>query len=273
MAGLSISRAWDETKARIAADGKLMMAVAAALVLLPQTIVVLVGPPEMLSGATPGRGFNLLVFAAAMAGLVAQIAVVRLAIGPATSVGESIGHGARRLLPAFGALFLIACLLVLAAIPVVLLLVGVEALEAAAAGAPPAGVGLAMLVIVILAILIGARFLMIIPVASTEAGGPIRILKRSWELASGQYPRLVGFILLVVVVVLIFSLAVQLGAGTVVNLFFDISPFSVGALAYGLVFGAVQAAYSVVISVLLARIYLQLAGRDSLEVSVPSSGT
>ena len=51
------------------------------------------------------------------------------------------------------------------------------------------------------------------------------------------------------------------------------NPGSLAALILGLVTGVVQATYTVVISVMLARIYLQLAGRDGAQVSVPSSGT
>lgn len=273
MAGLSISQAWEETKARIAADGKLLMAVAAATVLLPQAVVSVVGPPELLSGVRPAGGFNLLVFAAAFIGLIGQLAIVRLAVGPATSVGDSIAHGARRFLPALGALFLLFVLMFLITIPIVLLLVGVSDLESAAAGNPTGAVSLAALIIVVIGILIGSRFLMIMPVAASESGGPIHIIKRSWNLVKGHYLKLVAFVLLLVIAVVVLTLAVQFGAGAVIGLVFDISPFSAGALIYGLLFGALQAFYAVIISVLLARIYLQLTGGELERVSVPTSGT
>lgn len=273
MAALSISQAWEETKARIAADGKLMMAVALALILLPQTIVALIGPPEALSGVKPAGWFNLLVFVATLATLVGQVAIARLAIGPATHVGGAIGHGARRLLPLFAAFVLLALGLFLIAIPLVLLVAGTGALDAAATGAPSGALGVAVLLLLVLAILIGARFLLIIPVAAAEPGGPIHLLKRSWALASGHYAKLIGFVILLLVVVAILSLAVQFGGGSLIQLFFDISPFSIGALLYGLLFGALQAVYAVGITVLLARMYLQLVGRDSIDVTVPKSGT
>lgn len=278
MAGLSISRAWDETKARIAADGKLMMAVALALILLPQAVIALTGPPEPLSGVELPAWINLLVLLATLATLVGQVAIARLAIGPATDVGGAISHGAKRLLAVIGALLLLAIALFLIAVPLVLLFAGTGAFDAAAAGAPSGALGIAVLLLLVLAILIGARFLLIIPVAAAEPGGPIHILKRSWSLAGGHYAKLVGFIILLLIVVSILSLAVQFGGGTLIQLFFDISPFSVGALLYGLLFGALQAAYAVGTTVLLARMYLQLvdrdlADRDSAGVTVPKSGT
>lgn len=272
MAGLSISQAWEETKARITADGKLLMAVAAATVLLPQAIVSVIGPPELLSGVRPPGAFNLLVFAAALIGVIGQLAIIRLAIGPATSVGEAIAHGARRFVWAILALLLLVVLMFLITIPIVLLLVGVGDLEAVAAGTPSGAVTLAALVIVVLGILIGARFLMIMPVASAEPGGPIHILKRSWSLVSGHFLKLIAFVVLLVIVVVVLTLAVQFGAGAIISILFDIRPFSAGALLYGLLFGGLQAFYAIVISVLLARIYLQLSGPADT-VSVPSSGT
>lgn len=273
MAALSISNAWEETKSRIAVDGKLMITVAAATVLLPQAIVTLMSPPEMLSGQSPPGWLNLAVFAAAIMGLVGQLAIIRLALGPATSVGEAVSHGARRFLPALAALLLLAIAIGLLAIPLVILFAGFGGLEAAAAGAPSPMVGIAALIIVVLGVLLGARFMMVMPVSAAEAGGPIHILRRSWSLASGHYFKLVAFVILILIAVLAISLAVQLGGGSVIALIFDVSPFSAGALLYGLLFGAAQAAYAVAFSVMLARIYLQLSGGEPASVSVPKSGT
>jgi hypothetical protein len=273
MAALSISQAWEETKARIASDGRLMMVVAAALILLPQTMVTLIAPPEMLSGIRPPNSFLWLAFVAALIGMVGQLAIIRLALGPATSVGEAMVLGAKRFLPAMVALLFLTLLLFAIAIPAVLLLAGTGGFDAAATGQGTGGLGIAILVILIAAILIGARFVMVLPVAAAEAGGPISILKRSWALARGHYLRLVAFIGLLIVVLLFVTLAVQIVAGLILNLLFEFEPFSVGALFYGLIAGAAQAALTVVFSVMLARIYLQLAGRGSLDVTVPNSGS
>ncbi|QNM82859.1 hypothetical protein H8M03_00330 [Sphingomonas sabuli] len=275
MAGLSISKAWEDSKARLAADGKLMVAVALALIMLPQAVVVLAAPPAALSGAEPGGESSALMLAATILALVGQLAIARLAIGPATSVGDSIAHGFKRLLPLIGAVLILALVVILIAIPLTMLLVGVDGLEAAAAGGTAtSGLGLTVLLLVIIALLVGARFLLLVPVATAEPGGPIHILKRCSALVSGHYIKLIGFVLLLLILLMIITLAIQLGGGSLIQLFLDIKPFSVGALLYGLLVSALQAAIAVPFSVLVSQIYLQLAGGgDSETVSVPSSGT
>jgi uncharacterized metal-binding protein len=51
-----------------------------------------------------------------------------------------------------------------------------------------------------------------------------------------------------------------------------IQPLSTSALILALVQAAVSAAVSTLFAVMLARIYLQLAGRGEAQASVPSSG-
>lgn len=275
MAGLSISRAWDETKARIASDGRLMAIVAAALLLLPQALVSTLAPPEQLSGVKPPGVLTLAALAVALVGMVGQIAIIRLALAESISVGEAILHGLKR----FGPVFLAAVLLIIAICIVlvpILLLFGLAG--AITTDDPTQMTGNALLaatLIVILAVLIAPRFLMLMPVATAEAGGPIHILKRSWALGSGHYFRLLGFMLIVLVAAVVIVMATEFVAGSVLRIAFgDLEPMSLGALLYGLVFGAFQAALAVVMSVMLARIYVQLAGGAAgAAATVPHSGT
>jgi hypothetical protein len=51
-----------------------------------------------------------------------------------------------------------------------------------------------------------------------------------------------------------------------------VEPLSVAALLVSLVSAIANAAVVTVLTVMLARIYVQLSGRESLDVSVPSSG-
>ena len=53
----------------------------------------------------------------------------------------------------------------------------------------------------------------------------------------------------------------------------DITPFSLSALVFAIVMAAAQAAFTVLASLMLARVYVQLVGGGEAEVSVPSSGT
>jgi hypothetical protein len=274
MAALSVSRAWDEAKARIAADGRLFTIVAAALLLLPQAIVAAVAPPQELSGIAPPGWANVLALIAGIFGIVGQIAIIRLAQVPATSVGEAISHGLKRLLPVLGAVILLCIAIFIVAVPLMLLFGGAGAIEAAERGAADPAILTAVLIILVLALLIAPKFLMMMPVATAERGGPLHIIKRSWSLSRGHYFRLLGFMLLILVAAVVIVIATQFVAGTVLLAIFDeLTPLSLGALLFALLFGAAQAAFAAVISIILARIYLQLAGGDPVEASVPKSGT
>lgn len=270
---LSISRAWDETRARVAADGKLLTIVALALIALPAAIAGLITPPPGLSGLEPPSWMPLLTLLVALIGIVGQIAIIRLVLGP-ISVGEAIGRGFRRLLAAFLAFLLFGIAMAIILIPLILLMVSPDELQSAAHGTPTPGAGGAVLVAVLVVVVIAARFQLTMAVATAEEGGPIRILRRSWDLSKGHYWRLLGFLLIVLVTAFVVLLISQLLAGILAKtLFGDISPFSVAALVVALVTGVAQAAFSTVVSVMLARIYVQLSGRAAAAATVPSSGT
>jgi hypothetical protein len=272
MAALSISRAWEETKARIAVDGKHLCLVAAALVALPQALLGVLAPPQQLSGVSPPAWVDLAVLVAACIGFIGQIAIVRLALGPG-SVGEAIGRGAKRLLPVLGTLFIIGFAIGVVAIIAVLLVVPADKIASVGSGGDSSAVATAAMIILIVAMLVGARFLMLTPVAAAEAGGSIHILKRSWALGKGHYLRFLGLTALLIVAVLLISMAALFGIGTVILLIFEISPLSVGALLYALAIAACQSLFAIILCVMLARLYLQLAGREPAGAGVPRSGT
>jgi hypothetical protein len=272
MSTLSISKAWEESKAIAARDGRLIAAVALALVLLPEAIFGVMAPPPALSGeAAPSwaTGLSLIV---AVIGIVGQIAIIKLSLGPATSVGESIAHGFRRVLPALAALCVFV--LPLAAILVALLVAigGTSAVESLGSSTPQPGVAGMILLFVAIVFAISIRFQMVVPVATAETSNPIEILKRSWELTRGHYWRLLGFLmaaLLFAVVVLLFA---QIVGGILGRIAFgDTKPFTIGALVVALISAAAQAAFTCLVGVMLARIYVQLSGRGT--AGVPKSGT
>lgn len=275
MSKLSISHAWDETRGVLARDGRLLASVALALILLPQVIMGVMAPPKELSGQEPPSWIAAVAIVVALIGVVAQVAMVRLAIRHGTSVGEAIGHGAKRFLSAFAAILIVVFALVLLAVLLMVAVAGPEQVTAMAQGAPQPGVAIVLLGIMLLALLIGVRIQLVVPVASEEGGGPIRVLSRSWQLTAGNYWRMLAFLLLVLVCAVISIVVAGMVGGMLSRLIFgDIEAWSVGALLLALFTAAVQAAFSVVISVMLARIYVQVAGgdRDQLvEPSVPNS--
>ena len=100
MTKLSISQAWDESRAVIARDGALLTTIALALFVLPGVISD-IATPLAPPGELPKPGYWIVLTALALlVALVGQLAVIRLAIGSGLTVGEAIRHGARRV-PAY----------------------------------------------------------------------------------------------------------------------------------------------------------------------------
>ena len=275
MARLSLSRAWDETKAVLAAEGKLITSVALALLVLPAAIAGTVAPSALLTGNEPPGWAGPLAMLVALISLAGQVAITRFALGPTTTVGEAIGHGFRRALPAFAAAFLLGIVVGLILICVLFVLVGVEGVDNLAKGVASPQAGGAVLLTGLFAILIGARFQLIAPVATAERGGPIHLLKRSWALTRGHYWRVLAFLALSIFVLIVVILYLApIAAGILVKVLFgEVEALSAGALVAALIMAAVQAVFSSILAVMLARIYAQLSGPVHDDVSVPSSGT
>ena len=274
MAALSISKAWEESKARIAADGRLMTIVAAALIVLPGLIVEVISPSSIRTQSTFLE--SILVLISSLLALIGQLSIIRLAIAPSVSVGEAIGHGARRM-----PIYLLAAILLTIGFILALIPFGVAAY---AAGVPfdrsseqvflqsPVALLLSLLYLALL-ICIAIRMLMSSPVASEEEAGPVQILRRSWELTRGHWWRLFGFMIMFILGALILIAAVNWGVTAVaVILFGPVEPMSVSALLIGLFDSVVNGVVTTILAVMLARIYLQLTGRAAVAVSAPRSG-
>jgi hypothetical protein len=267
MRGLSISAAWEETKAILARDGSLMAAVALALIVLPQVVLAVAGAPVGPDSSALSR---LIYVAVVLLGLVAQIALNRMAIGSAVVVKEAIGEGFVRLMPVMAVFVILIVGLVLVTMVLALLLGAAGLATLKAAGQPPASI---VAVLVILTALTFAIFQLAFPLAAVETGNPIRLISRSWQLARGHYFRLLGFVVTVFIGLGLVVIATQVGLGSVIVLLLgQPNPGSLSALVLGLIAGIIQAAFTVVTAVMLARIYVQLAGRGGAQPSVPSSG-
>lgn len=267
MAKLSISKAWDEVRAIIARDGSLLMTIALALFVLPGVIAEMV-TPDAPAGEFPPIGYwTAVTIAALLIALVGQLAVIRLGTGSRATVGEAIGDGARRT-PAYlaaGLIWLLPFLLIGAA------LLGIVARDPENVSAP-ATIGLLLLVCVMLYFAI--RMLMTSAVASNESANPLAIVRRSWALTRGHALRLLGFFL----VFLLGALVVVAAVGAITGILAELAlggtePMSVGALLVSLVTQIVSAAVSVLLMLMIARIYVQLAGGGPAEATVPHSGT
>lgn len=268
---LSLSKAWDECRRIFARDGKLLTAIALALLVLPQIVTSVVSPPMHSAPSMAGRIIGL---GAALIGVIGQLAIVRLALGPSTTVADAIRHGARRFPAILGALILLMIGLIVALVPIMAVFIAAGIIQVPEGGAEPGGAfTMVALLLGVACVLIAVRFMLTVPVASAEDAGPLTILKRSWRLSSGRYGRLLALELLLLVAALVLLLTAQVIGGLVAELVGgDITPFSLSALVFAIVMASAQAAFTVLASVMLARVYVQLAGGGA-EVSVPSSGT
>lgn len=253
MAVMSISRAWDETKEVLRRDGNAIATVALALLVLPGTFSALAQPtgarPEM-----PEAGWWTIVqLLALLIGMVAQLAIAQIALGRRQSVGQSIGHAARRTPVFLGAILLWV-------LPLILLLAPF-AQEIQANPTNPSPVALiASVVALVLLFFLGVRMIMITPVASAEAGGPVAILKRSWTLTRGNWWRLFGFLIVFFLGAVVAVTAVTMVLGVLVGLA-DGPPdqWSIGALVLSLASQILSAVFTVLLVVMIARMYSQLA--------------
>lgn len=260
MSSLSIGKAWDEARRILARDGKLITSISLALILVPQALAGVIAPPPNLSGIEPPSWMPLITILVLCAGIIGQIAIIRLALGPTATVGDAIGHGVRRFVPALLALILFGLGLALVLTPLFVLIAGADSVQAIAEGRSSPRAGGALLLILLLIVLISVRFQLMLPVASAEPVGPIRILKRSWAVTAGHYWKLLGFIALVLITALVVLLTAQMLGGIIARLALgDVQPFSLSALVVALITAAIQTAVTTVLATLLARIYAQLA--------------
>ena len=271
MPQLSISRAWEESRAIFARDGGLLTAVALALLVLPETVAGLITPPVGGTATYAGRIISII---AGMIGLAGQLAIVRLAIGPSTTVGQAIQHGIRRFLPTFGAVLMLVLAFAVIVIPLMLLLIWLHVVGMPVEGQqPPPSFAVFSFVMAIAALLFSIKFCMIVPVSVAEQPGPLTIVKRSWKLTSGNYWRLLGFMLLMVVAAIFVLLAAQfVGLFAARLLAGNITPLSLAALVLSLFQAVASAGMTILFALMLARVYLQLARSGEVHPSVPSSG-
>ena len=266
MAKLSISQAWDESRAVLARDGKLIGTVALALFVLPGIILDLVMPPAPPGQFPPAGPWMAVALVAILISLIGQLAIIRLAMGPHLTVGEAISHGARRLIPYLAAVLIWALPLMI-----------VIALLFAAAGTDPEnpspGVALGLIVVALIGIYLAVRFLLMSAVSSAEGTGPGPILKRSWDLSGGNWWRLFAFLFVFAFGAIVLLWAVGTVTGVVAQLALgSVEPMTPGGLIVIIVSQLTSALVSLTFFVMLARIYTQRAQPRSAQAGVPSSG-
>jgi hypothetical protein len=225
-----------------------------------------------MAGSNP-LWVDIVVIVCSLLVLSGQLALIRLALPPSTTVAAAIQHGLVRMPIYLAAAVLIALALVLAALPLVAVLALADAPTDAAALVQSPIFLLVCFVYFLLLCFVGVRMIMSSPAASAEAIGPIGIILRSWRLTAGHWWRLFGFLIIFLIGAGVLLIAVGAVAGAVVQVALGaIEPLSASALVAGLIESLFQAAISVIFAVMLARIYAQLSGA-AVQPSVPNSGT
>jgi len=268
MSSLSISAAWDQTKAILAREGKLLATVALALIVFPQTVFAVIGAPI----GPDASGLSMITyFVVIILGCAAQIALNRLAVGPAVTVGSAIATGFRRVGSVAIVGFLVAAGVVIVAAILLLVLGALHLITIPTPGqTPPPSL---LLLLMVLVIPVFATFQLVFPIAAVETGNPLKMIRRAWHLSRHHHLRLTAFVAIIIFGFALVVLATQVGLGSMIVLALGKpDPGSVSALAFGVLSGTVQAGFTVVTAIMIARIYTQLAGRHDAQVGVPSSG-
>ena len=261
MSSLSIGKAWDEAKAALLANRKLIVPVALGLILLPAVVVSMVEPRVPPGEQPPAGPWMLIALLMVIVMVIGQLAIVLLVNGWRGSVGEAIGKAFRR-----SPTFIVAALAYL--VPVILIfsaLLGFAGIGTTASGQldmasfNPLGWLLSMLFLLAL-VFVSVRLLPLLPVVASEEIRAIGALKRSYALTSGQFWRLFGFLVMLMIAFLILALTVGAVFGSLVQLTLgEPVPWSLSLLLIALAGGLVQAGFVMVYAGMIARIYTQLA--------------
>lgn len=273
MHGLSISRAWDETRAILSRDGRLFVSVALAMMVLPTVIASLI-MPEAIAGSGNLVWSSLIQIVAYMILLAGQLALIRLALGPSITVGGAIGHGIRRAPIYFLSVCILVALLFVLAVPFALLLM-VAGVPIDPSGKLPmtAPVVISVCIYLLLLTFMFVRMGMATAVASAEDCNALEIVTRSWKLTAGRFWRLFLFLILFFVAASLVSFGIAAVIGVLVKLFIgSVEPMSVGGLLIILVRALLNAAVMTLLTVMIARIYVQLSGHAETGSGVPITG-
>ena len=262
MSNLSIGRAWDEAKAALQANRRLIVPVALGMILLPAVIASMV-EPQVPPGEQPPAGlWMLVVLAMIFIMFIGQLAMVLMVNGWRGSVGEAIGQAARRAPTLILAVLMVGIVIILAFS--VILAIGMGRSIESGGGFDwnsVSGVGWVLLCMATIALLyFSVRLLLLVPTVSLENLGPIASIRRVFALTSGQFWRLLGFLLILMVAFFVVALTVGAVIGALVTLVAGRpEPWSISLLLVALTGGLVQAGFVMVYTAMLARIYAQLS--------------
>lgn len=261
MTSLSIGKAWDEAKAALQAQRRLIVPVALGMILLPAVIASMV-EPQVPAGQQPPPGlWMLVVLAMIFIMFIGQLAMVLLVNGWRGSVGEAIGQAARRTPTLILAALMIGIVVILTFSAILAVGMGRSIESGQFDWASISGVGWILLCLALVALFyFSVRLLLLVAVVALETLGPIASIRRVFALTSGHFWRLLGFLLMLMIGFFVVALTVGAVIGALVTLLFGRpEPWSIALLLVALTGGLVQAGFVMVYTAMLARIYAQLS--------------
>ena len=263
MKRLSITTAWNETAAFVRSNAGPLFTIAFALMVLPGVVFQVLSAHGAAGSGAASALASIVGLAMLVLSLVGSIAISALALGRERVFGSAIAHGFRRFLPLLGVSLLLALVMLLVAVPLIMVS-GLKPEDFISPAPTPdvAGrLGLVMLVLVLLLIIVWVRLMLMTPVAAAEPGGPIAIIRRSWQLTGGHFWKLFGFILLFMIAFLVVIGAATTVLGLAIGLITgSVQPATLGGLLVILISGLLNALFLVLLTSMIARIYAQLTG-------------
>lgn len=273
MSSLSIGKAWDEAKAALQANRKVIVPVALGMVLLPAVISSMVEPKVAAGQQPPPGAWMLIVLAMIVVMIIGELALILLVNGWKGSVGEAIAKGARRVpvLILAALLFMIPLFILFS---IILVIGGLAPRATQVDWASFSGLGWFLLLACTVALLfVSIRLLPLVAVVACETLGPIASLKRSFMLTSGHFWRLLGFLAMLAIGFLVVALTIGTVIGGMATILFGRpEPWSLSQLLIALAGGLVQAGFVMVYTAMLARIYAQLSAGQASVPEVKQEG-
>ncbi|MDB5693320.1 MAG: putative rane protein [Alphaproteobacteria bacterium] len=266
---LSITTAWNETSVFVKQEAGPLFLIAFGLMSLPSLILQAVAPRLLLGTAamTPGTVPDparmlaalpmllLLAIPVILLSIWGHLTLNMLALRRETVIGNAFGHAARRILPLIGAWLIWFVGAIILIVP--LAAFAVSGIKSGHPGLPV----LLLFILWLLLIFVSIRLILMTPVAAAESIGPVGILRRSWDLTSGHFWKLLGFLALIVLVFIVFAVVVGAVGGILLALVAGApTPGSLSSFGLQLITGILQAIFLTYFVVMVARIYVQLSG-------------
>ena len=266
---LSIGKAWDETRAFLSRERRLVVPVSLALFAIPAAFSqwwVPYGTEAPLDRTPVGIAFTILLYLMAYIG---QLKVTVLAIGWSGSLAEALAKAARRLWIVVAANLIVVLPIVLLAavglgltLPPAVVINPSELTASAIENSPPALAILAASTMLFFFLII--RLIPMNSVAMVESSGPIALIGRSWALAKWNFWRLFVILILFGIATTIVEWAISTVLGSVLTVLIGRpTPFSLSALLVALPASLGQAFFAAALAAISGRIFVQLTASQS----------